>query len=69
MKLTLKQLEAAKIILAKENGKKGGRSWWDNLTEEDRNTRISKMVEIRKNNKLNREKAKETPENLTEQLN
>lgn len=52
MEITEQQLAEARKIVARANGLKGGRLWWDSLTEEARSERIQKMVENRiKNNK------------------
>lgn len=45
---TKQQIDEAKSILATVYGSKGGKGWWNSLTEEQRKERIQKLVEARR---------------------
>lgn len=45
---TEEELIAARSLLARANGKKGGKSWWNALSKEAKEKRIADMVKSRK---------------------
>lgn len=62
--LTSEQLKEARILIAKENGSKGGTSWWKSLSAEQRSERTRKMVIGRKRASIERKYGTENKEQL-----